>query len=401
MRKTILIGLVAITMLFAFTACEQPQMEWPYTGNDAKNVMGITLVNPSDVALHAGENFKTVYTEINIAYKDGTSDSNVMAEISMSGAAAVGQNKMSVKWGGDFTETGNVIVDALEATSITLAVENTTDLESAPTTGTLTVIYSDGFEKEITEFTGLKAGETENTVIAVLGKGTRASVDLTSNEVAYTIKAGPATPSYDDIRPIWTKTDGTPIEADADDLWIGDTVYLEVAVYSTTTDDKYVIEAANLDLVQNGVLLSDAQKAAALSGKTLTAKTGDTYTVRYNGENLGTIQIPAGQNYMITNTFDATIFVPTATPVTPGVTKISAELFSVEKSKLQYQVPLSDANCDDGVEVVSIVNDGLIIPSDAEGTYDITVNINITKKGETTPSTVTVSVPVAEVVDET
>ena len=382
-------------MLFSFTACEQKVPEFPYTGDDAKNVMGITLVHPEDVALHAGESFDTVYTEINIAYKDGTSDSNIMAEVSYSGTVSVGQNKLTVKWGGDFTESGYVIADAKEATSITLEIAKTTDLDSAPTTGDVTIVYSDGFEKTVTNFTNISAGKTENTVVAVLAKGTRSSADLTSNEVAYTLKAGPVDPSYDDIKAIWTKTDGSAVAVEDDDLWIGDNVYLEVAVYSTTTSDKFVLDTDKFDLVQNGVLLSDTQKTAALGAKELTSKTGDTYTVYYEGKSLGSIQVPAGKNFMTSTSFDSA-FKPTTTPVTPGVTKISSSLYTVDKSVLQYKANLSDSPCNDGIEVVSIVNDGLIIPSDATTEYEITVNINVTVKGVTTPSTVEVTVPVAE-----
>ena len=390
--KKVFIGVLAALMLFAFTACEPQQMDWPYTGEDAKDVMGITLVTSSDVVLHAGEEFDTIYTPINIAYKDGTSDSDIIAEISLSGNAAIGQNKMSVKWGGEFTNTGYVIVDAIEATSINLVIENTTDLASAPTTGTATIVYSDGFEVTDTNY-GVVAGETENTVVAKLEKGSRSSVDLTSNEVAYTLEGPAPEAQYGDIRVIFTKTDGSLDEADADELWIGDNVYLEVVNYSTTTNDKFVLEATDFELVQNGVLLSSTQKTAALGAKELGSKTGATYSVYVNGEVVDTVTVPAGQNFMTSSSYD-TVFTATSTPATPGITKISTNLFTTDMTKLEYKVPLTELASNDGIKVISVVNNDLAIPSDATGeTYPITVNIEVTKQGVVSKSTVTVNVP--------
>ena len=391
MKKSILIGVLCAMLLLAFTACEPQSMDWPYMGEDAKDVMGVSLVTPSDVVLHAGEAFDNIYTGVNILYKDGTSDSNIMAEVSMTGEAKVGQNKMTVKWGGNFDVEGSVIVDALEVTSISLNIENTDNLEKAPETGDVIFIYSDGYEVS-EDAVSVKAGTTENTVVYTLEGGTRSTADVTSNEVAYTLKAGPASPEYGDIQVYFSKTDGG-YEADAEDLWIGDNVYLEVRNFSTTTSDSFALDSDDFEITVNGVLLSSSQKAEVLNAKPLTSKTGDTYTVIVDGEEIGTVTVPAGKNFMTTNDFD-TLFTKSATPVTPGVTVISDSLFTFDAAKISYKE--ADVPCDDGVVVVSVENSGLIIPTDATGTYPIVVNIESTTKGITTPSRVTVEVDVAE-----
>ena len=387
MRK-VFIGVLAALMLVAFTACEPQATEWPYYGEDAKNVMSITLVTPSDVVLHAGETFDTVYTGIDIVYKDNTSASNVTAEVSLAGAAEVGQNKMTVKWGGEFDNTGFVIVDAREVNEVVLTVEDTTDLAAAPTKGDVTYKYSDGFEVTA-EDVDLKKTADADSVYYTLPAGTRSSADVTSNAVEYTLAAGPADPEYGNYSIYWSLTSGGE---EAEDLYIGETVHLVVMNESSTTNDKYAITDSVQIVDSKNVLLSDTQKTAVLS-QTLTATAGATYTVRYNGENIGTFQIPAGKNYMTSSSF-TDCFTVTATPATPGVTTISADLFTFDASKLQYKVTLADAPCEDGVKVVSVKDAGLIIPSDATTSYPITVNIDVTVKGVTTQQTVTLNVPV-------
>ncbi len=110
MKKSILTIALAAMMLVAFTACEQPQMEWPYTGEDAKDVINVTIVDPSALKVYAGEAFKAE-TYISIERLDDTVDT-VIGSVEIA-TPVPGRNTATVSWGtGNQTGTGKVFVDA-------------------------------------------------------------------------------------------------------------------------------------------------------------------------------------------------------------------------------------------------------------------------------------------------
>ena len=198
MTKKVFIGVLAALMLFAFVACEPQQVEWPYTGSDAKDVVNITLSNPSEVSLYAGEAFATSYAKIDIERLDGTVSPNVDAELTAIADVNPGKVRVNVSWGTD--NRGYVVTDAIEVTSIVLKVEKTENLAAAPTEGTVTYVYSDGHEVEGDAPVALVAGEAENTVVYKLAKGDRSTAEVVSNPVSYTL-------APEAEKPVWITPD--------------------------------------------------------------------------------------------------------------------------------------------------------------------------------------------------
>ena len=158
--KKVFIGVLAALMLVAFTACEQPQMEWPYTGEDAKDVINVTIVDPSALKVYAGEAFEAE-TYISIERLDDTVDT-VIGTVEIA-SPVPGRNTATVSWGtGKQTGTGKVFVDAYALTgdlAVTFDPEKLADKEGTSLISDLEDVegaiksvvakYSDGKEKTI------------------------------------------------------------------------------------------------------------------------------------------------------------------------------------------------------------------------------------------------------------
>ena len=201
MKKGILVGLIAVMMLFAFTACEPQTVDWPYYGDDAKDVVSITLVNPEDVSFYAGQSNSPVDTYVNIERLDGTVSRNVIATVAAPESVVPGRNTATVTWvSGTSTGTneGPVFVEAETLSSLELelvATENVANEESLAIK-TLKGVYTDGEEFDFSSGATIDYDSESGTASVTIAAGKYSSVAVTSNAVAVTLVEEPEEPTY-------------------------------------------------------------------------------------------------------------------------------------------------------------------------------------------------------------
>ena len=148
MRKSILIGALCVLMLFAFTACEPQQMNWPYTGTDAKDVVNIELTDPASVKAYAGKSLD-VDTYINIERLDDTVDT-VIGTITFD-SLKPGVNTVNVTWGNPSdNNSGKMFITADELTSLEVEYDVTKTVED----GVSTITDADTAKAGIVSVTG-------------------------------------------------------------------------------------------------------------------------------------------------------------------------------------------------------------------------------------------------------
>ena len=222
--KSILVMVLAALMLFSFTACEQKVPEFPYTGDDAKNVERILLSDESSVTFYAGKSVaeNTVNTYIDIYRLDGSVSRDILAEVVIDGTEVKpGKNLATATWG-DATDTSKqssfgVMVNAISLTSVTgelevaetgVVVGDNGTISGGITKQVFTGTYSDG-----TTVT-LSADDLTKTVVngvytAVLSKDKNyAASDLTYTQA---VKVAPATADKADAWYVWTEQEGVDI----------------------------------------------------------------------------------------------------------------------------------------------------------------------------------------------
>ena len=185
MKKTILVGIVAIAMLFAFTACEPQALDYPIAGdNDIANV--IVTEAPK---FYAGSTNTTGYGTITVERVGGKTTTGVTAMFSVIGEdnkVQPGKNPVTVSFGAvsGTTPSGTTwatTVDAIELESIAFEsnyVEGT-EVSNANQVGIKSVVgtYTDGTTIELL---------TNNTYAAGVSK----SLDVKNSAIVITAKAG-------------------------------------------------------------------------------------------------------------------------------------------------------------------------------------------------------------------
>lgn len=201
MRKTILIALIAVSMLFAFTACEQQMPNFPSEGDNA--IAKIEVV--SGPTFYAGKAYDAAtYTNTGVGLVDvyrvgGDVTKNVYATITVNGTAKPGQNVANVVLPGD-TTTYPTYVNAisLEKIEVTSNYAEGTEVSTASdvTLSTAVGYYTDGTELNLLADSGLIAGvektfDKENGQILVTAKAGYYSVEAVSAAIAVTVDDTP------------------------------------------------------------------------------------------------------------------------------------------------------------------------------------------------------------------
>ena len=132
MKKSILIGALAVLMLVAFTACENSAPTAPLYGKD---IQGVSVVSAPEYVVYDSE-LKTAIHEfkddvlnpadvkLRVTYNDDSYDEYTGSELGMtSGTLVAGSNTRTVKIGpAEF----NVVINAYEAESVIFNVSNAT-----------------------------------------------------------------------------------------------------------------------------------------------------------------------------------------------------------------------------------------------------------------------------------
>lgn len=152
MKKTILVGIVAIALLFAFTACEPQALDYPIAGdNDIANV--IVTEAPK---FYAGSIETTGYGTITVERVGGKTTTGVTAMFSVlsdSNKVLPGKNPVAVAFGGVSGTAPNgttwaTTVDAIELESIVFESDYVegTEISDAKEVGIKSVVgtYTDG-----------------------------------------------------------------------------------------------------------------------------------------------------------------------------------------------------------------------------------------------------------------
>lgn len=182
MRKSILIGALCVLMLFAFTACEPQQMNWPYTGTDAKDVVNIELTDPASVKAYAGKSLD-VDTYINIERLDDTVDT-VIGTITFD-SLKPGVNTVNVTWGNPSdNNSGKMFITADELTSLEVEYDVTKTVED----GVSTITDADTAKAGIVSVTGYYSDGTPLTLESYNVKLDGTTFTVSYSAASYTTK---------------------------------------------------------------------------------------------------------------------------------------------------------------------------------------------------------------------
>ena len=399
MRKSILIGVLAALMLFAFTACEAQVPNLPVQGG--KDIANITVTSTT---VYAGEVYSdSVPAVVSIVYKDGTTTDNVAVQLTVTGTdkkATAGSNFGTVAYEGLKDSSGKAVNWTVEYQAIAVTDANVTvdedDLEVAYTalssdstiTGDVTLVFADGntIEKKGQTLswnaeTADKITAVEYTVPATL---TGAEEIVKSFDLTITGKTAPVVAT-------WSQ------KADAQGAkhYFGETV--EFAVEGKDSESKLVETVTQSDFTSKFTVTSIVEKISSTETKDLTA-IPTTYglneiTVKaYSNDNpflSVTVTIPAGDDYVANVTAD-TIYIPTAIAAEASVTETSFTIYAAYASgeTKNYTRGTSDYNW-------SIIKAPAKAP--AEGTFDVTFAYKY-GKGGTQVGTVTKTVEVGKAV---
>ena len=317
--KKVFIGVLAALMLFAFTACEPQQMDWPYMGDDAKDVASIELVTPSDVKFYAGlgaTDNKAVDTSVNLNRLDGTVTKNVIAKITPPTTVVPGRNTATVEWNATGTNKGQVFVDAQVLESLELVLEETEDLADKDAISVESVwgVYSDGYRADFTaafEYATYDAESGTATVKVVAGP--YSTVDVVSNAVPVTLKETPAEPEYitasqaTGIELVWY-VNGTKADVTGNNITVkvGDKVAYQVRGTKEGTAGC-ALTTANYDVSGTAIALTnidDVAQGYTMLATNITDEETEAYTlhVQFKG-------VQGSENYDERWTLDATITV--------------------------------------------------------------------------------------------
>ena len=177
MKKTILVSLIAVAMLFAFTACEPQSLDYPIAGdNDIANI--VVTEAPKFYAGTDVTAAETQYGTITVQRVGGGTTTGVTAEFTLvatTGKIAVGANPVKVKFGNttDTTEwmttVQSIELASLEAKTSYItetAIDSASDVEITGLTG----VWADGYTQAVsidnTNVTKTLNRETSSVVIS-------------------------------------------------------------------------------------------------------------------------------------------------------------------------------------------------------------------------------------------
>ena len=132
MKKSILIGALAVLMLVAFTACENSAPTAPLYGKD---IQGVSVVSAPEYVVYDSELKDAIHefkddvlnpadVKLRVTYNDDSYDEYTGSELGMTaGTLVAGSNTRTVTIG---TATFNVVINAYEAESVVFNVSNAT-----------------------------------------------------------------------------------------------------------------------------------------------------------------------------------------------------------------------------------------------------------------------------------
>ena len=396
MRKSILIGVLAALMLFAFTACEAQVPNLPVQGG--KDIANITVTSTT---VYAGKSYTdTVPAVVSIVYKDGTTTDNVAVQLTVTGnVAKAGSNFGTIAYEGLKDSTGKAVnwtveYQAIAVTDATVTVDED-DLEVAYSAlanastikGDVSFVYADGYTTTAKEET-LDWNATEQDKITAVEY--TVSAELTGTEEI--VKSfdltitGKTTPTVS----TWTQK----ADAQGTKHYFGETV--EFAVEGKDSSSKLVETVTQADFTSKftvtSITTTEDSKTVELSAIPTTYGLTAVTVKAYSNDNpfkSVTVTIPAGDDYVANVTAD-TIYIPTAISADANVVETSFTVYAAYASgeTKNYTRGTSDYNW-------SIINAPAKAP--AEGKFDVTFAYKY-GKGGTQVGTVTKTVEVGKAI---
>ena len=396
MRKSILIGVLAALMLFAFTACENQVPNLPVQGG--KDVANITVTSTT---VYAGQEYnESVPAVVSIVYKDGTTTDNVAVQLTVTGGTAkAGSNFGTIAYEGLKDSTGKAVDWTVEYQAIAVTDANVTvdedaleveyDDLSSPSTikGNVSLVYADGYVTPAVEETlSWNAEDVEDiTAVEYTVPATLTGVEaiVKSFDLTITGKTAPVVAT-------WSQK----ADAQGTKHYFGETVEFAVegkdsacmlveTVYQSDFTSKFTVTSITTTEDTKTVELSTIPTTYGLTAVTVKAYSND------NPFKSVTVTIPAGDDYVANVTAD-TIYIPTAIAADASVSEASFTIYAAYASgeTKNYTRGTSDYNW-------SIIKAPAKAP--AEGTFDVTFAYKY-GKGGTQVGTVTKTVEVGKAV---
>ena len=326
MRKSILIGVLAALMLFAFTACEPQGNVWP------ADVAYITIEQVGEIV--EGQAFDASDFNVIVTYSDKTTSiipGNGVVEIAGT-------------WGTDYKVTASLSVVG-STTAVTANYEaEVYEIEGIEVTVPENPVYSN--DDLVSPYDGIK----ETLSVSVVYDGTK-TLPLTAsqytltdngnktmtvketvvNEYSYTYEFEMPTPETPD-----TAVDHY-VATLSDAEWYGDSVTVTINGVNKAGDVVSTLDAANY-------YIFDSTGAKVSSFATELGAAAVTYTVRTNAtpyQNVS-VTIPAGKNYISNTISELNVVVADGEKQWTAGDSLSQGDFKIE-DVITYAIPDTDA----------------------------------------------------------
>ena len=381
MRKSILIGVLAALMLFAFTACDSQVPNIPNAGDN--DIAKVTIA--SAPTFYAGGSADDVYVTVDVQRVGGKVTEDVPAVVSfVENKVVPGTNPVKISFGSltgadssaEYTYMGSVEAESVieldvEYKAPTAPVSNVSSIEVTSVKG----VYADGTKTNVLTYsTDYTFAWNEDKTAAVI---TLTADKYADEAVTFAIEA-----EYDEPEPEkatklvveYTVNGGTPTGS-AGTVYYGDTV--DIAVYTAYVNSG---EDVKLDEVTSQV--------RALNGQTfnpnyVAGTTTYSATVAYNGLTIP-VSVGIGSDYVenvsgITlknDTATAAKVVANATIGASGTTLTPADFQATATKKSGAALGASDVT-------ISVVGGTQTIPSTATAgsTFPVYMSATYTKRG--------------------
>ena len=263
MKKSILIGALAVMMLFAFTACE-PQIAGVIPGGDSP-VAKVTFVSAND-PLREGTTPGMVNAVVDVIYKDGTSTTGVTAKMNVTSEIEPGTNVAPAVLSGEEGATSYLV--SFEAATVTELAVDTEDVElSIKDTSidvatdnsktmlngiVVTATYSDGFVEVVDDWTSKWNAATRANVT-----GATISYLSGSAEVEFEIERTPeAAPVVDDIAVYYSVNGDEATTTAPTTLYLGDVV--TISVWTVDSADEQIADVTSSVTALNGTSFTNS-----------------------------------------------------------------------------------------------------------------------------------------------
>ena len=381
MKKSILIGALAVMMLFAFTACE-PQIAGVIPGGDSP-VAKVTFVSAND-PLREGTAPGMVNAVVDVIYKDGTSTNGVTARMNVTSQIEPGTNVAPAVLSGEegatsylvSFEAATVTELAVDTEDVELSIEDTSiDVETDNSKTLLngivvTATYSDGFVEVVDDWTSEWNAATRANVT-----GATISYLSGSAEVEFEIERTPeAAPVVDDIAVYYSVNGDEATTTAPTTLYLGDVV--TISVWTVDSTDEQIADVTSSVTALNGTSFTNSVTA----GETAYAA-----TIGYEGYS-ASVSVVEGNDSIVEDSVSVSYDPAKATTFTAG------HPFANSDFTATWETLSGD---EFGSVTIALAPTSQSIPSqNAPASVNVQLTLTYSVNGETVTENTLVNVPV-------